>query len=77
MEVNSQKITVTLTTPGVRVETGLRVEKCHLAWEDWNWKFLILMRNTSHQDNSTNFNGTINKELFVLSLKELGLYYVL
>lgn len=77
MEVNSQNITVTLTAPEVRMEAGLRVEKCHWAWADWPWTPLLLMRNRSHQDDSTNFKETIHKELFGLSLKELGLYYVL
>lgn len=77
MEVNSQNITETLTTAEVIMETGLSVEKCHWAWADWPWKSLLLMRNRSHQDDSTNFNGIINKELFGLSLKKLGLYYVL
>lgn len=38
---------------------------------------LTLDEEQIHQDDSTNFNGTIHKELFGLRLKELGLYYVL
>lgn len=77
MEVNSQNITVTLTTPEVIMETGLSVEKHHWAWADWPLKSLLLMRNISHQDNSTNLNEIINKELFGLSLKKFGLYCIL
>lgn len=78
MEVNSQNITVTITAPEVRMEIGLRVEKRHSAWADWLWKERNdLMRNRSHRDDSTNFSGTIHKELFGLSLKKLGLYHVL
>lgn len=43
--------------------------KVSLSLSNCPWKILLLMRNRSHRDDSTNFNGTIHKELFVLSLK--------